>query len=93
MEFSTLHYRIFRVWVKSLTGDQAKFYPKPWQFGFDLRTLSDLLNTGETPEQKVRSQRSFEPELSLPLVQSCVSSEYLMKVIFAKAWAVAVVMG
>jgi hypothetical protein len=36
---------------------------------FDLRIFSDLLNTGETLGQKVRPLRSFEPELSLPLVQ------------------------
>jgi hypothetical protein len=50
---------------------------------FDLCIFSDLLNTGETPGQKVSPLRSFEPELPVLLAQSCVSSEYLMK---AKLW-------
>jgi hypothetical protein len=46
---------------------------------FDIRIFSDLPNTGETLGQKVRPLRSFEPELSLPLVQSSFARRYLMK--------------
>ena len=58
---------------------------------FDPRIFSGLLNTGVTPGQKVVLPGSFEPELSLLLVQSCVSSEYLMNARLGFAWAVAVV--
>ena len=58
---------------------------------FDLRIFSDLLNTGETLGQKVSPQGYFGPELSLQLVQSSFANVHLMKAIFAKAWAVAVV--
>jgi hypothetical protein len=50
---------------------------------FDLRIISDLLNTGVTAWQKVVLLRSFERELSLPLVQSCVSPEDLMKAVLS----------
>jgi hypothetical protein len=60
---------------------------------FDLRIFSDLLNTGEIPEQKVRPPDSFGSESSLPSVQWSIAVVYLMKAIFAKAWAVAVPLG
>ena len=41
--------------------------------------------------RKVYLLMPFAPILSLPLVQSCVSSEYLVNAIFAKAWAAAVI--
>ena len=47
--------------------------------GFDLHIFSDLLNTGETPGQKVPPPRSFEPELSLRLVQSSFANIRLVK--------------
>jgi hypothetical protein len=55
--------------------------------------ISDLLNTGETPEQKVSPPKSIAPELSLRLVQSSNAVVYLMKARLGFAWAVAVVMG
>ena len=58
---------------------------------FDLRKLNNFLNTGERWGQKVSLLRSFEPKLSLPLAQLCMEYEYLVNAIFAKAWAVAVV--
>jgi hypothetical protein len=51
--------------------------------GFDLCIVIDLLNTGAKPEEKVRLPGSFEPELSLPLVQSSFAKRCLMK---AKLW-------
>jgi hypothetical protein len=60
---------------------------------FDLRIVTDLLNTGETPGQKVSLLRSFSPVLSLQLVQSSFAKSYLMTAMFGNAWAVNVVMG
>ena len=54
--------------------------------------ISNLLNTGETPSQKVSPLRSFEPKLSLSLVRSSFSPEYLMKAMFGLARAVKDVM-
>jgi len=60
---------------------------KTWVF--DLGVIIVLWQyIGAIIGQKIRPLRSFEPELSLQLVQSCVSSEYLMNAIFAKAWVV-----
>jgi hypothetical protein len=50
---------------------------------FDLRIVTDLLNTGETLGQKVRPLRSFEPGLPLPLVQYCMQCAHIVK---AKFW-------
>jgi hypothetical protein len=55
---------------------------------FDLRIVTDLLNTGETLGQKVSLLRSFAPELSLQLVQSSFANVNLMKAILGLAWAV-----
>ena len=52
---------------------------------FDLRTFSELLNTGETPEQKISLLRSFGPKLSLRLVQSSFANVNLMKAILGAA--------
>jgi hypothetical protein len=60
---------------------------------FDLCILSGLLNAGETTWQKVFLLGSFGPKLSLPLVQSSFSPEYIVNAILAKAWAVAVPLG
>jgi hypothetical protein len=58
---------------------------------FDHRIFSDLLNTGETPGRKVHPQRSFEPKLSLSLVQSSFANVNIVNAILAEAWAMAVV--
>ena len=50
---------------------------------FDLQIVADLLNTGETPGQKVSPLRSFGSELSLQLVQWSIAVDYLVK---AKLW-------
>jgi hypothetical protein len=47
---------------------------------------------GATIEQKVYLLKPFAPILPLPLVQWCMEYGCLVKTIFAKAWAVAVVM-
>jgi hypothetical protein len=60
---------------------------------FDLRILSDLLNTGEMLGQKVRPLRSFEPRLPLLLAQWCMQRDYVVNTIFAKPWVITVVMG
>jgi hypothetical protein len=49
-----------------------------------------LLNTGETLGQKVSPLKSFEPELSLQLVQSSFANVHLMNAIFARTWAVVI---
>jgi hypothetical protein len=51
-----------------------------------------LLYIGETPRQKAYPPRFFAPELSLRLVRPSFAGVNLMNAIFAKAWAVAVVM-
>jgi hypothetical protein len=48
-----------------------------------VRTLIELLNTGEIPEQKVRPPESLEPGLPLRLVRTRFAKRYLMK---AKFW-------
>jgi hypothetical protein len=58
----------------------------------ELRILIHLLNTGETAGQKVHPPPCFWQELSLLLGQSSFAKRYLMKAMFAKAWAMAVVM-
>ena len=50
---------------------------------FDPCTVIVLLSAGETPGQKVSRLRSFDPELSLQLVQSSFAKRYLLK---AKFW-------
>ena len=59
----------------------------------DLRVFNDLLNTGVKPLGKVRPPGSFEPGLSLRLVQWSFAKRYLMKAILGFAWAVAVPLG
>ena len=58
---------------------------------FDLRKLSDLLNTGETWRQKNLSAKVFWSAIILAVSQSSFAKRYLRKAIFAQAWAVAVV--
>jgi hypothetical protein len=51
----------------------------------DLGIITDLLNTGEIPEEKVRPIRYFEPKLSLPLVQSSFAHVNLINAISPNA--------
>ena len=50
---------------------------------FGLRIFNDLLNTGETPRQKVSPLRSFALKLPLQLVRPSFAGVNLMK---AKLW-------